>query len=227
MALVRRQNGERAPRAALRHGGLHAHKVDVVFQPTAVTDTCRTTLNISGIDGNETMLITKMQSAATLIAAALDTNRSLSLILRASGILSDAAAAEALLRALSIARPRLSIISLEGNPAAADRARIGASLGALVANTRFGSLNLSGCNLGDEGLGPLVDALKINTHLSILYCDGNYISEAFAHQRLRPAILANTGLYTMQLTPTYGGGAAPAYLLEMEQLVKDRFAGQR
>ena len=186
-------------------------------------------LHISGPSPNETMLITGLQSSATLIAAALEMNTSLILFsVEAAGILSDAAAAEALLRALSIAHPRLSIISFQGNPAAAaDRARIGASLGALVANTRIGSLNLSGCNLGDEGLGLLVDALKISTTLHTLACSDNDISEKFAHQRLRPAILANTSLRLIQLVPSVGGSAGPAYLRELEQLVNDRVAERR
>ena len=184
-------------------------------------------LQISGPPLNETMLITELQSSATQIAAARDTNGTLrQLYLTATGIFSDAAAAEVLFYALLIAHPMLHYIDLTRNPVAvADRARIGALLGALVAanSQRLTWLNFVDCNLGDEGLGPLVDALKDNTTLRSLYCYGNDISEAFAHQRLRPAILANTGLSTMQLvTPTYGAAAAPAYLRELEQLVKDR-----
>ena len=181
---------------------------------------------ISGSFRNETMLITELPSSATLITAARDTNSTLSYLdLSATGILSDAAAAEVLFHALLIAHPMLHNIDLGRNPVAvADRARIGALLGALVAanSQRLTWLNFVDCNLGDEGLGPLVDALKDNTTLRSLYCYGNDISEAFAHQRLRPAILANTGLDTMQLVPSYGAGAAPAYLRELEQLVKDR-----
>ena len=67
-----------------------------------------------------------------------------------------------------------------------------------------------------------MDALKINTTLHTLACSDNAISEKFAHQRLRPAILANTSLYFIQLVPGYGVSAGPAYLREMEQLFKDR-----
>ena len=186
---------------------------------------------IAGSFRNETMLFTELQSSEALIAAARDTNNTLSRVdLSATGILSDAAAAEVLFHALLIAHPMLHHIELGRNPVAvADRARSGALLGALVAANApcLYTLILTGCGLGDEGLGPLVDALQVNTHLRVLFCEHNDISEAFAHQRLRPAILANTGLSTMHLVPCYGDDAAPPYLRELEQLIKDRVAERR
>jgi Ran GTPase-activating protein (RanGAP) involved in mRNA processing and transport len=84
---------------------------------------------------------------------------------------------------------------------AADRVRAGTSLGALVAANApaLTMLNVSSCALGDEGLGPLVDALAANTHLQTLNCSGNGMSKAFAFDRLLPAVRANTSLRSLTL----------------------------
>ena len=55
-------------------------------------------------------------------------------------------------------------------------------------------LHVSDCALGDDGLGPLVDALPHNTHLRELGCMDYDMSAAFARDRLMPALTANTSL---------------------------------
>jgi hypothetical protein len=55
-------------------------------------------------------------------------------------------------------------------------------------------LNLDSCHLSDVGLGPLADALPANTHLRVLNCRGNLLSEAFMRDRLLPAVRANPWL---------------------------------
>ena len=45
-----------------------------------------------------------------------------------------------------------------------------------------------------DGLGPLVDALPLNTHLQKLIISENNTSAAFARNRLMPALAANTSL---------------------------------
>jgi hypothetical protein len=116
---------------------------------------------------------------------------------------------------------------------AADRARAGASLGALVAANApaLNTLNVSHCALGDEGLGPLVDALAANTHLRVLHCADNDMSDEFALQRLRPALLANTSLRKMTLVAAAaaaeeGGGdvVVSPVLRQLEALVAERAA---
>ena len=157
-------------------------------------------LEVTGSLGNEMLLFSGLQNAEPLLTAALRLNDKLChLELAATGIFSDAAAAEALIRALT-AHPTIREISLCNTPVAgADRARIGASLGVLVAANapRLIFLDLSGCDLGDEGLGPPVDALKVNSKLGSLYCYGNNISETFARKQLLPAVFTNTGLYSI------------------------------
>ncbi len=47
---------------------------------------------------------------------------------------------------------------------------------------------------GFVALGPLLDALPLNTHLHTLNLDYNYCANDFARDRLLPAVRANTSL---------------------------------
>jgi hypothetical protein len=80
-------------------------------------------------------------------------------------------------------------------------------LGTLVAANApaLQQLSVSCCQLGDAGMGPLVEALRHNTHLRSLYCRCNYTSEAFARDRLLPAVRANTSLRRLAVEPWHGG----------------------
>jgi hypothetical protein len=107
------------------------------------------------------------------------------------------AAAAALLAALT-GHPRLATLHLFGNRVSSDaqRAAAGASLGALLAANApaLTDLDVSSCNLGDEGLGPLFEALPRNTHLRILEADDNAPTRAFLRGRVLPALRANASL---------------------------------
>jgi hypothetical protein len=134
------------------------------------------------------------EPAATLLTNALRANSTLTrLVLEEVNLWSDPAAAELLLHAAT-AHPSLRKLELDRNTVdEASRARAGRALGALVAANApsLEELNIDACNLGDEGLGPLVDALASNTHLRTLRCIGNDMSAAFAHETLEPAMRAN------------------------------------
>ena len=186
-------------------------------------------LDINGGAGNQTQLVSGMLEAEPSLTAALRSNTALSSIdLKATGIFSDATAAEALIRSLT-AHPTMSDLCLSKNPVAgADRTRIGASLGALVAANAppLTRLDLSGCNLCDECLGPLVDALKVNTNLGVLICSGNTMSEMFVLKRRLPAVLANTGLHTLELVSFGDAGGATQSLRVLEELVDLRFTAR-
>jgi hypothetical protein len=107
------------------------------------------------------------------------------------------AAAAALLAALT-GHPRLATLHLSGNRVSSDaqRAAAGAALGALLAANApaLTDLDVSSCNLGDEGLGPLFEALPRNTHLRVLEADGNAPTRAFLRGRVLPALRANASL---------------------------------
>jgi hypothetical protein len=55
-------------------------------------------------------------------------------------------------------------------------------------------LRLEDSDLKHTGLGPVVDALPVNTHLRLLVYGGNSIAEAFERERLLPAVRANAWL---------------------------------
>ncbi len=75
-------------------------------------------------------------------------------------------------------------------------AAAGAPLGTLVAANApaLQELNLRFCQFTDAALAPLVDALPANTHLRMLDCRNNLLSEAFKRDRLLPAVRANPWL---------------------------------
>jgi hypothetical protein len=152
--------------------------------------------------GDEPLLLSGAEGSAALVTAALRANNTLALLgLACCNVWFDAAAAETLLQALT-GHPSVRSLRLFDNPVrTADRARAGAALGALVAANAPApmKLDVSQCALSDEGLGPLVDALAANTHLQELTCSGNGVSDAFALERLRPALLANTSLQRLKL----------------------------
>jgi hypothetical protein len=108
--------------------------------------------------------------AAALLSSALRGNRTLQrLTLCGVRLWDDVAAAVELLDALT-GHASLYSLDFESNVFAGDAAAaadIGAALGALVAADARALTELSvwGCNLGDAGLAPLVDALPRNTHL--------------------------------------------------------------
>ncbi len=132
------------------------------------------------------------EPAAALLGAALRANTTLT-HLGLNRALGDTAAAARLLRALK-AHPSLRKLDLRENEFYGDGiVRLGRRLGALLAANApaLTELDVCSCRLGDEGLGPLVNALRGNTHLRVLDCINNGMSGAFAHDRLLPAVRAN------------------------------------
>jgi hypothetical protein len=132
-----------------------------------------------------------------VLAAALRANSTLtSLSLKGAGVFHDAAAGVALLDAMT-GHASVQTLSLFYNHVAdADRAAVGAALGALIAADApaLTHLDVRWCNLGDDGLRALFQALPHNTHLRALECTQNGISDAFARDVLLPAVRANTSL---------------------------------
>jgi hypothetical protein len=152
--------------------------------------------------GTAPLLLSGADGSAALLAAAMRANSTLTeLRFTDANVWHDMEAAETLLQALA-AHPSVRSLRLYGNHVrVADRARAGASLGALVAANApaLQVLSISYCHLCDEGLGPLVNALAVNTHLRELRCSHNDMSERFALNRLLPAVGANTTLDRVKL----------------------------
>jgi hypothetical protein len=159
--------------------------------------------------------------SAAALAAALRANSTLtSLSLSSTRLYNDAAAAAELLGAFH-SHASLQLLSLECNFVRdADRATIGASLGALVAANApaLTHFDVGWCNLGDDGLRALLEALPHNTHLRELLCLQNDISHMFWRDVLRPAVRANTSLRKLEASTYHVSLAA------IEELVSRRAA---
>jgi hypothetical protein len=167
------------------------------------------------------------QPAAALIADALRANSTLtSLKLVDCCFWHDAAAATLVLDALTAHRT-LCTLDLNTNNIETGDAHapaLGAALGALVAAdaAALHELNLSYMAYFDAGLlalGPLLDALPLNTHLRTLNLDYHRFTDDFARDRLLPAVRANTSLRHLKIRQ-----GANRFLREAAALVAARNA---
>ncbi len=164
------------------------------------------------------------EPAAMLLGAALRASTSLtSLSLQNVWLWSHPAAAVALIDAVT-AHPSLRTLNLADYRAMwgnADTQRItaGAALSRLLLAdaSALQTLRINRCGLGDAALGPLFDALPRNTHLRELHCCSNYMSKAFARDRLLPAVRANTSLCEL-----HAESASGAAVEAMELVAKRR-----
>jgi hypothetical protein len=131
------------------------------------------------------------EPAAVLLGAALRANTTLtSMTLFHARLWQVPAAGVALLNALT-AHPSLCHLDLDWNPVGvAQQQRVGTAFGALIAANAptLRNVRIFGSNLGDAGMGPVVDALQHNTHLRVLECSGHRASDAFVRDRLLPAV---------------------------------------
>jgi hypothetical protein len=124
----------------------------------------------------------------------------------------DAAAAAAVLGALT-AHPTLRQLWLQHNPfAGAHQVAAGAALGALVAANApaLQILGVTGCSSPEDGvgppadalLGPLFAALPRNTHLHSICVRRNRFTEAFARESALPAVRENSSLRCLEVDGT-------------------------
>jgi hypothetical protein len=158
------------------------------------------------------------EPSAALLGDALRANSTLTALrLDRCGLWHQLPATVLLLNALT-GHGSLRALNISHNDAhgAGHEAAAGAALSALVAANApaLEELNVSFCRLGDASLGPLVDALPLNTHLRALSLADNDCIEACARDRLLPAVRANASLWQLQAGADHafareGGGARP------------------
>jgi hypothetical protein len=159
---------------------------------------------------------------AALMAGALRESTTLTELRLCSANLSrDARAADTLLRAL-VGHPSLRMLKLSCE-CPVDPVALGATLAALVAADApvLQELDVAFLALGDAGLAPLVAALPHNRHLRVLNVATTRMTEAFARERLLPAVRANTALRKLKAVDLSN---VPSAALEAEQLVERRTA---
>jgi hypothetical protein len=104
---------------------------------------------------------------------------------------------------------------------ASARVSAGAALGALVAANApaLRELCVAECRLGDEGLRPLLAALRRNAHLRALDGAHNGTSEALARDALLPAVRANGSLRELALLNAASPFARVACVIVRERAV--------
>jgi hypothetical protein len=161
-------------------------------------------------------------AGAALVADALRVNTTLTkLALGFAGLCLDMRVAGSLLGAL-VGHPSLrQLWILWGKTPEDNSSAFGAALGALVAADApaLRDLNLSNSDLRDAGLAPIVEALALNRHLRTLDVCWNAMSEAFARERLLPAVRANTTLRVLKCCDDDSGADGA----EAEELVRRRW----
>jgi hypothetical protein len=144
--------------------------------------------------------------ATAVLAAALRANNTLTSFSMADcGAFSDAAVATTLLNALT-GHASLHAINLKhgGNHIQdAVAVVIGDALGALVAANApaLTLLKVSYCRIGEGGWRPLIEALRVNTHLRELHCGSSDLTQTFAADVLLPAVRANASLRELKYCP--------------------------
>jgi hypothetical protein len=164
--------------------------------------------------------------AAVLLGNALRANSTLtSLTLHCAQLLSNHAAATALLDALtghgSLRELSITADGLGRKISLEDQQHAGTLLGVLIAADApaLTMLDVNRCGLSDAGLHPLFEALPGNAHLRTLDSSYNDNSKAFAALVLLPAVRANTSLRTLS---THAHGRQSDAAREAEALVKSR-----
>jgi hypothetical protein len=173
------------------------------------------TLDLEGEDGGARLLDAP---SAALLGAALRSCASLTaLSLNGVGLWDDsgAAAASATLLGALTGHPRLRTLSMLANEVGTPAALAAAAgaLGDLVAADApaLTALDVSFCELGGDGLGPLVVALRVNTHLRRLDVSHNEASAAFGAGVLLDAVRANGSLRELDATESaFAGGGGEA-----------------
>ena len=168
------------------------------------------------------------EAAGVLFAGAFATSRLTQLSLIVVDFWNDAAAARAVLHAVT-GHPTLQSFDVSFNEPA-DAAAAGLALGVLVAANApsLTCLNVWHSFFGDVGLGPLMEALPHNTHLRALDCYNTGMSDDFARIRFLPAVRANTSLRDLSVTTVSIGwdenanNRQSAEVLEAQALVSAR-----
>ncbi len=165
-------------------------------------------------------LLDSPASAAVLCDTLRANTRLQTLMLHDVDVWRNVDAATALLAALH-GHPTLQIVHLFRNAVPVEHTvTAGAALGALIAHLpTLRRFSISHCALGDAGLGPIMDALPLLSRLRLLDIEDNGMSEAFARERLLPAVRACASLRELKFNHD---GAEYGVVEEIQLLLQQR-----
>jgi len=135
-------------------------------------------------------LIFADEAATAAFAAALRASQLRTLKLDSVHLFRPPQAGLAILQALVATPLRSLTISHNTLPATTLQAGMGAALAALLSPGGLTYLRLNDCNLGDDGLAPIIAALDRPTALTELECYCNGLSARFACE-IAPAVIAS------------------------------------
>ena len=166
-----------------------------------------------------------------LVARALRVNTTLTTLVMDGTYFRGYPGVEDLLLGALVGHPSLRELQISGedmdeefdfDDSTEDFSALSAALAALVA-ADAPALHVLVCSwnsLRDSGLAPIVEALTVNRHLRELNLGWNGMSEAFARERLLPAVRANTTLRKLECEGHVWKHPAA---LEAEELVRRRW----
>ena len=148
-----------------------------------------------------------------------------SLTLASVALFDDPLVADALLDVLT-GHAHMAYLSFFGNEVVGEDRRVaaGRALARLlvVDSPALLKLMVGHCSLRSAGLVPLLKALRENTHLLTLVCDGNDMDEPCATRVLLPAVIANASLRCLVSQSGMGNGQLHAAGVHAEALVAAR-----
>jgi hypothetical protein len=160
------------------------------------------------------------EGAAVLLGNALRANSTLTSLELSKTDLWRVPSAGAALFASLVAHPSLCTFIWREDRRCEHEALAGIALHALLAANAPALRHLEAVVCGDDGAGPLFDALPRNTHLRSLDFYGIAISHSCARDRLLPAVRANTSLRQLFVDEEH----IWAQDADVEQLLLEAFA---
>ena len=143
------------------------------------------------------------RASCEAFCAALRSNTSITTLALIDVVLwVDTAAGEAIITAL-FGHPSIRNLSFHSNVVveADEQIAVGTILARLlIADSQcLHLLDLAWCALGDDGMRPIVDALRSNTHLLDFFCSHNGLTPLFARDVLSPALAVNASLRSLMI----------------------------
>jgi hypothetical protein len=152
-------------------------------------------------EGSDDVLLLDHEMYAMSLGDTLRTNVTLTRLTLTGIGLGQANNRSAVLLTLLYHHPCLRVLDVSFNNmtvvTAAVRAAFGLALAGLLGCklSALTALDVSHCELGDADVACMFDLLRVDSHLEMLRCGGNLLSDAFLRGQLPDGVRANTTLH--------------------------------